>query len=231
MGSMCCHQDANSKYIDTKMRENEMYENSLKKFLILGSGHSGKSTVFKHLNLLYGSGFTDEDKITLKHYINGQIISQMQAAIRHYLNQATHDDTILQSAINTIQEYYTFDILTQEIAECILYVWKNDKRLKEIFNKFPAKKILDETTEYFWNAIERIAENDYVPTHQDILKIRHRTTGIIEMRLTVKNHNLHLFDVGGAKSERKKWMKCFDDIHAIVFVVSLSSYNEMMFED
>ena len=33
------------------------------------------------------------------------------------------------------------------------------------------------------------------------------------------------------KSERKKWIKCFEDVNAIVFVVALSSFDHTMFED
>eukprot|EP00483_Globobulimina_turgida_P003612 UN03618 len=38
-------------------------------------------------------------------------------------------------------------------------------------------------------------------------------------------------DVGGQKSERKKWIHCFDRVDAVVFVVSLSCYDEVLFED
>lgn len=47
----------------------------------------------------------------------------------------------------------------------------------------------------------------------------------------MNNYNFHIFDVGGQKSERKKWTRCFEGVDAVIFVVSLSSYNEMMFED
>ena len=47
----------------------------------------------------------------------------------------------------------------------------------------------------------------------------------------IKSTRFHIFDVGGQKSERKKWIKCFDEVKAIVFVVSLACFNEVMFED
>lgn len=36
-----------------------------------------------------------------------------------------------------------------------------------------------------------------------------------------------LYDVGGQRSERRKWLSCFDSIHALLFVVALSSYDQM----
>ncbi|CAN9505694.1 unnamed protein product [Ophioblennius macclurei] len=40
-----------------------------------------------------------------------------------------------------------------------------------------------------------------------------------------------LFDVGGQRSERRKWLSCFDCIQSILFVVALSSYDMMLLED
>merc|ERR1712129_65001 len=79
--------------------------------------------------------------------------------------------------------------------------------------------------------MDRIAHTDYVPTKQDIIKVRARSSGIVEKILTIKNRRYHIFDVGGQKSERRKWIKCFGDGGAIGFVISLSCYDELMYED
>lgn len=57
----------------------------------------------------------------------------------------------------------------------------------------------------FFDAISRIGQENYVPTDQDILRTRVRSTGITEERFRVKGHTLRVFDVGGQRSERKKW--------------------------
>jgi hypothetical protein len=33
-----------------------------------------------------------------------------------------------------------------------------------------------------------------------------------------------LVDVGGQKSERRKWLHCFDDVKVVLFIVDLSGY-------
>jgi GTPase SAR1 family protein len=70
---------------------------------------------------------------------------------------------------------------------------------------------------------------------------RIRTTGIVVTTIESKISKEHkdepdalsfqVVDVGGQRSERKKWMHCFDDVAAILFIVNLAGYNQVMFED
>ena len=39
--------------------------------------------------------------------------------------------------------------------------------------------------------------------------------------------NFRVFDVGGQRSERKKWIHCFEDVTAIIFIVALSEYDQV----
>jgi hypothetical protein len=41
--------------------------------------------------------------------------------------------------------------------------------------------------------------------------------------------NFRVFDVGGQRSERKKWIHCFEDVTAIIFIVALSEYDQVSF--
>ena len=54
---------------------------------------------------------------------------------------------------------------------------------------------------------------------------------MIEQKFEMKRNMFHVFDVGGQKSERKKWIHCFEMVTAVIFVAALSCYDEVMFED
>ena len=43
--------------------------------------------------------------------------------------------------------------------------------------------------------------------------------------------NNRMFDVGGQRSERKKWIHCFEGVTAIIFCVALSAYDLVLAED
>lgn len=40
-----------------------------------------------------------------------------------------------------------------------------------------------------------------------------------------------MFDLGGQRSERKKWIHCFENVTAIIFMVALSEFDQVLIED
>uniref|UniRef100_A0A182QZE3 Guanine nucleotide-binding protein G(O) subunit alpha n=1 Tax=Anopheles farauti TaxID=69004 RepID=A0A182QZE3_9DIPT len=90
---------------------------------------------------------------------------------------------------------------------------------------------LRRTAESFLDDLDRLGAKDYQPTEQDILRTRVKTTGIVEVHFSFKNLNFKLFDVGGQRSERKKWIHCFEDVTAIIFCVAMSEYDQVLHED
>merc|ERR1719414_824676 len=90
---------------------------------------------------------------------------------------------------------------------------------------------IEDSCAHFWNSVDRVQDAGFIPNDEDILYVRYRTTGVIEQKFEIKKNIFHVFDVGGQKSERKKWINCFDNVTAVIFVASMSCYDERMFED
>jgi len=40
-----------------------------------------------------------------------------------------------------------------------------------------------------------------------------------------------MFDVGGQRSERKKWIHVFDNVQVVLFLVAISGYDHALVED
>merc|ERR1711988_1803982 len=93
---------------------------------------------------------------------------------------------------------------------------------------------LNDSTHYYMEeegGIARLCAPDYVPTEQDVLRSRVRTTGIVQSDFTIKNIQFSMFDVGGQRNEHRKWIHCFDNVNAVVFVASCSEFDQKLFED
>jgi guanine nucleotide-binding protein subunit alpha len=83
----------------------------------------------------------------------------------------------------------------------------------------------------FFEDLDRLFNKDFVPTDQDVLRARLRTTGITETVFDLGSLQYRMFDVGGQRSERKKWIHCFENVNALLFLVAISGYDQCLAED
>ncbi|KAI4826223.1 hypothetical protein KUCAC02_021864 [Chaenocephalus aceratus] len=116
-----------------------------------------------------------------------------------------------------------------ELLGAMMRLW-SDSGNQECFSRAREYQ-LNDSAQYYLDSLDRIGAPDYQPTEQDILRTRVKTTGIVETHFTFKNLHFRLFDVGGQRSERKKWIHCFEDVTAIIFCVALSGYDQVLHED
>ncbi|XP_076246623.1 G protein alpha q subunit isoform X5 [Calliopsis andreniformis] len=89
---------------------------------------------------------------------------------------------------------------------------------------------LEEIRFSYLSDLERIEKPDFLPTEQDILRARAPTTGIIEYPFDLDSIIFRMVDVGGQRSERRKWIHCFENVTSIIFLVALSEYDQILFE-
>lgn len=83
----------------------------------------------------------------------------------------------------------------------------------------------------FISNIDRIWADGYVPNDQDLLRSRSRTVGIHESQFELGRWIYRMVDVGGQRSERKKWIHCFENVHCLLFLVAISGYNQCLLEE
>lgn len=85
------------------------------------------------------------------------------------------------------------------------------------------------------NRVDEIRNVNYIPNNDDILQSRRRTSDIQKIEFQVKiplkstSQNLHqtfcMFDVGGQRGERRKWIQVFDGVSAVMFLIDSSSFD------
>jgi hypothetical protein len=90
---------------------------------------------------------------------------------------------------------------------------------------------LNDTCKYFFERLPVIAEPDYCPDVNDFLRVRIRTTGIVEHKFTIDEVQFQMYDVGGQRNERKKWIHCFQNVQAVLFVAALSEFDQFLYEE
>ena len=96
--------------------------------------------------------------------------------------------------------------LPTEILGNIEALW-HDPVIPSVMDRSSEFYLMDSAT-YFFANIRKIGAPDYVPDEADVLRARTKTTGISETRFNMGQLSIHMFDVGGQRSERKKWIHC-----------------------
>ncbi|CAG08422.1 unnamed protein product [Tetraodon nigroviridis] len=146
-------------------------------------------------------------------------------------------------------------------VDAIKSLW-NDPGIQECYDRRREYQLSD-STKYYLNALDRIADPGYLPTQQDVLRVRVPTTGIIEYPFDLQSvvfrwdstrpslpadisdwltptptgslrlsslPPVRMVDVGGQRSERRKWIHCFENVTSIMFLVALSEYDQVLVE-
>jgi len=215
-----------NKYLKEERRRLE----SEVKLLLLGAGESGKSTVAKQMKIIHLDGFSKDERLTYKSIIYNNVIASMKSLIN-----ATNDLQIPLSEPNKgpakklLENESSYGSLPADLVRDVKALWA-DNAIRKAYER-QAEFQLNDSAAFYLDAIDRIAAADYIPMEQDVLRSRAKTTGIIETEFIVERTKFRMVDVGGQRSERKKWMHCFQDVTAVIFCVALSEYDLKLYED
>jgi len=197
----------------------------------LGAGESGKSTILKQMKLIYGTGYSKEECAAFADIVYLNVIKSMQALIGGVEKLGLKTDAANDPHRELISSLSGrgANQWNEGTALAVKALWKDDG-IHSAYNRNAEFQLIDSSKYYFEN-IDRLMAPDYIPSEQDVLRSRVATTGITETAFNLDNYIFRVTDVGGQRSERKKWISCFQDVTAVIFVVSLSEYDQVLFED
>lgn len=222
-------EDERSKRIDAEMRAAKRSDDKITKLLLLGAGESGKSTLFKQMKILYteAAGFTKAEKSGFIAVVHNNILFNMQQLLRGCESVTPPDNAELAAQVLALD--FKTTTIDASVGEMLKTIW-TDPGVADSWLKRSSIQVQD-ALEYYMNAIDRISSDDYEPSTDDILRTRVRTSGIIEENFDINGTKVAMYDVGGQRSERRKWMHKFDDVSAIIYVAAISEYDQLVFED
>nr|XP_021329164.1 guanine nucleotide-binding protein G(q) subunit alpha isoform X2 [Danio rerio] len=86
----------------------------------------------------------------------------------------------------------------------------------------------------FVDRLEQITANNYIPTTADIFRTHSPTYGIAELTIPMNSVTFRkLVDVTcwQPRGQRKKWIHHFENVTTVIFVASLSEYDEFLEEN
>uniref|UniRef100_A0A8C6TLI2 Adenylate cyclase-inhibiting G alpha protein n=1 Tax=Neogobius melanostomus TaxID=47308 RepID=A0A8C6TLI2_9GOBI len=220
-----------SKMIDKNLREDREKSSREVKLLLLGMKASFTICVWL---IIHEDGYSEEECKQYQVVVYSNTIQSIMAIIRamgrlkiDFGDAARADDARqLFTLASTAEE----GVMSAELSRVVRRLW-SDQGVQACFDRSREYQ-LNDSAAYYLNDLDRICESGYVPTQQDVLRTRVKTTGIVETHFTFKDLYFKS-DVrcGGQRSERKKWIHCFEGVTAIIFCVALSDYDLMLAED
>jgi len=233
-----------NRAIDAELKRDG--KNPSVKLLLLGTGESGKSTIVKQMKIIHGAGtnpeqagLTDDDRKAQIEVIRGNVLDSIEVLLEAVRDFSLKLDESSKEAGDRVQALLEEDqstrsnLYSMEVAKDVATLW-GDSSIQKCLDRKHEFTLLD-SAPYFLKKATELAADDYLPSDEDVLRARSITTGVVTVHFTLKEKGrelkLELVDVGGQRGERRRWIHCFEGVTAVMFIISLSDYNQTLYED
>ena len=207
------------------------------KLLILGAGGSGKTTLRKQFTRLYANGFQDiPSRKELRDVIIYNVLEGarvlVEAAQNPRIGGGLKSAATVEAADVILKLPKDACVLDDGIAKALKVLHADD--VIQATLQVRSKYQLQECFLSYFVSVQSYPEwggPSWVPSVDDCVRSRVRSSGIIEVSFELDGQKFKVFDAGGQRAERRKWLHAFDDVTALIFVASLTEYDEVLFED
>lgn len=190
------------------------------KVLLLSAGRQGKSTFFKDLR----RGWDDVDRESFGVILRSNLWFKLQWAARQLEEGSPKLAERLKQVPNPDQKGSSPDAVQEFLADkAVLACEAKHEREGANIGDVAATRSVRERARAIWQG----AGAEYVCSDEDVLAAYVRTSGIVENPFACEGTTVNVFDVGGQRNERKKWIHCFDDVSGVVLHFRLDAYNDL----
>jgi len=196
------------------------------KLLLLGTGDSGKSTFIRQMKALHTSGFHAVERQKFAFVLKQNALDAIKGLITIAQEENFRISKKLDKSVKKVTDNTSLD---SSLADDIENLWE-DKGILKAWTK-RSKYHIPPTASYLFQHISRIASKKYVPSDEDIFRAKLKTTGIVETKFEKDNIGFSIIDVGGQRTERRKWLHCFEEVTSVLYLVALDSFDMKLVED
>ncbi|KAH7708622.1 guanine nucleotide-binding protein G(i) subunit alpha-2-like protein [Aphelenchoides avenae] len=228
-----------SNRIDSLLEEEKPVLDNEIKLLLLGPSESGKSTLLKQTKIMYLRGFNDAERRAFRWTIYRNVVQAIDQLMNgiDLLRLKTCDDYFVM-LIELTRRYASQKssvedgTFPKELRATVNSLWELPI-MQHAYERRSKFHLLD-CAQRFLDGVDRLSDENYMPTEDDILSCYAATDGVDELRYTYRNRDFRghrLVDVGGLKVVRRKWLSVFEGVNAVTFFAALSEYDQVLPED
>jgi len=194
--------------------------------------------MFRQIRFILGQQFTSDEVRSCRDAIFENILVTTREAVKTVLKleksfEKEESGKFASEILETLHEetITEFEKNYKNLYENIIALWK-----EPIINQ-----LLSERAFYYYDGAQHFCKSDtlsrippsseYSPSYEDTLYSRIKTIGIVEVKFEFEGTQFTVTDVGGQRAERKKWNAVLENTTAILYVASLSEFDQNCYED
>lgn len=181
------------------------------------------------MKILYLNGYSVEEKRNIIPAIHANVLGSM----KDILKGVQRHGLVLSAEARAIADQVASMPSSSPLSKDMVAYFKllsSDPEVRKVLQKSNELQLHDHL-DYMLSRLDDFVKSDYIPTVEDILKVRVRTTGIMEMSYQIEQIHFTVMDMGGQRSERRKWIFFFEGVTAVIFVLALNEYDMRLRED
>ena len=187
------------------------------------------------MRIIHSNGFQEDERVHIRAVIYSNLLIAFRALVQIMIDNGSnfqnpeneaYVDVLLDTPTNVDADQAFGD---EKAKIAMLSMW-HDAGVQEAVKKGHEYALNDNLAFYIQN-LDRMFTPGWIPGDPEMLYARSKTTGITETFFDMGHLVLRMMDVGGQRSERKKWLHCFEGVQCLLFTAALSGYDQCLIED
>lgn len=217
-----------SEAIDRRLEQDATSLRRETKLVLMGAANSGKELIMRQMKVLYADGYPREERLGYRYAVRSTVRLLIHAIIDlikdtgvNLPKNLSQDFAVLLYEVETAE----MKTITPEAVRAVQNIWNSESFSTLFVRNFEID--FPQYASYFANEMQRISENDFIPSEADIIRLNHSMGGIRELRFAWDEIDVHLFNISGYIPDqfRKRWFHQLEGATALIYTVDVSTYD------